>query len=278
MDAQQKEIVEALRRRIRELERQKEAYGRAMRNLMETHQVYCTLVENQTEGIGAVDLEERFIMANPAAEKLFGVPPGELLGRPVSEFLDEKNLARAKKHTQEYLLGKTSTYELEITRPDGTKQVLLTTVAPHLDSEGKVVGSVAIFRDSTELSRTEEPLRDVFESITEGVLAVDMHGRTVMFNRRFAEMWQISPDVWASIGSDEILSCIFECLEKPERMFGRNHRMLNELGNSSHTLRLKDGRTFGCRIRTMEKNQDLAGLVFFFREAGKLPIRQSGAD
>ena len=48
MDAQQKEMVDALRRRIRELEQQKEVYDRAMRNLLETHQVYRTLIENQT--------------------------------------------------------------------------------------------------------------------------------------------------------------------------------------------------------------------------------------
>jgi PAS domain S-box-containing protein len=267
MDDQQKEMVDALRRRIRELEQQKEVYDRAMRNLLETHQVYRTLIENQTEGIGAVDLEERFIMTNPAAEVLFGVPPGELLGRQVTEFLDEKNHALAKKQTQKHMQGKTSTYELEITRPDDTRHVLLITAAPHLDTEGKVVGAVAIFRDITERSRTEDTLRDVFESITEGVLAVDMHGQTVLFNRRFAEMWETPPDVQASIGSDEILSFIIDRLEKPERMFGQNYRMLDGLGNSSHTLQLKDGRTFGCRTRTMRKDAELAGLVLFFREA-----------
>ena len=269
MDTQQKEMVDALRRRIRELEQQKEVYDRAMRNLLETHQVYRTLIENQTEGIGAVDLDERFIMTNPAAETLFGVPPGELLGRQVTEFLDEKNLALAQKQTQKHLQGKTSTYELEITWPDGTKHVLLITAAPHLDTEGKVVGAVAIFRDITERSRTEETLRDVFESITEGVLAVDMHGQTVMFNQHFTEMWQTPPDVQASIGSDEILSFIIERLEKPERMFGQNYRMLDGLGNSSHTLQLKDGRTFGCRTRTMKKDEEMSGLVLFFREASK---------
>lgn len=269
MDAQQKEMVDALRRRIRELEQQKEVYDRAMRNLLETHQVYRTLIENQTEGIGAVDLEDRFIMTNPAAETLFGVPPGELLGRQVTEFVDEKNLALLKKQTDFRKQGKTSTYELEITRPDGSRHILLLTAAPHLDTEGKVVGAVAIFRDITERSRTEDTLRDVFESITEGVLAVDMHGRTILFNRRFAEMWQAPPEVQASIGGDEILSFIIERLEKPERMFGQNYRMLDGLGNSSHTLQLKDGRTFGCRTRTMKKDENLAGLVLFFREASR---------
>jgi len=267
MDAQQKEMVDALRRRIRELEQQKEVYDRAMRNLLETHQVYRTLIENQTEGIGAVDLEERFIMTNPAAEALFGVPPGELLGRQVSDFLDEKNLALLKKQTDLRRQGKTGNYELEINKPDGTRSILLLTAAPHLDTEGKVVGAVAIFHDITERSRTEDTLRDVFESITEGVLALDMHGRTILFNQRFAEMWEATPEVQASVGSDEILSFIVDRLEKPERMFGRNYRTLDGLGNSSHTLQLKDGRTFGCRTRTMKKDEKLAGLVLFFREA-----------
>jgi len=269
MDAQQKEMVDALRRRIRELEQQKEVYDRAMRNLLETHQVYRTLIENQTEGIGAVDLEERFIMTNPAAEALFGVPAGELLGRQVTEFVDEKNLALVKKQTDLRRQGKTGTFELEINRPDGSRSILLMTAAPHLDTEGKVVGAVTIFRDITERSRTEDTLRDVFESITEGVLALDMHGRTIMFNRRFAEMWQTTPEIEASVGNDEILSFIIDRLEKPERMFGSNYRILDGLGNSSHSLQLKDGRSFGCRTRTMKKGAELAGLVLFFREASR---------
>jgi len=208
-------------------------------------------------------------MTNPAAEMLFGVPPGELLGRQVTEFVDEKNLALLRKQTNHRSQGKTNTYELEITRPNGSRHILLLTAAPHLDTEGKVVGAVAIFRDITERSRTEDTLRDVFESITEGVLALDMHGRTIMFNRRFAEMWQTTPEVQASIGSEEILTFIIERLEKPERMFGQNYRMLDSLGNSSHTLQLKDGRTFGCRTRTMKKDEQQAGLVLFFREAAK---------
>jgi PAS domain S-box-containing protein len=269
MDTQQKEMVDALRRRIRELEQQKEVYDRAMKNLLETHQVYRTLIENQTEGIGAVDLDERFIMTNPAAERIFGVPPGELLGRQVVEFLDEANLALVNKQTEQRRQGKTSTYELEITRPDGTRHILLLTAAPHLDTEGKVVGAVAIFRDITERSRTEETLRDVFESITEGVLAMDMHGRSILFNKRFVDMYQVPPEVQGSTGSDEILSFLIDRLEKPERMFGQNHRTLDGLGNSSHTLQLKDGRTFGCRTRTMKKKDELVGLVLFFREATK---------
>ena len=150
-----------------------------------------------------------------------------------------------------------------------TRTILLLTVAPHLDTEGMVVGAVAIFRDITERSRTEDTLRDVLESITEGVLALDMHGRTIMFNQRFAEMWQTPPDVQASIGSDEILSFIVDRLEKPERMFGQNYRRLDGLGDSSHTLQLKDGRTFGCRTRTMKKDETLAGLVLFFRGASR---------
>lgn len=37
-----------------------------------------TMIENQGEGVGIVDLQERFTFANPAAERIFGVPRGGL--------------------------------------------------------------------------------------------------------------------------------------------------------------------------------------------------------
>jgi PAS domain S-box-containing protein len=46
----------------------------------ESEQRYRTLVENLGEGIAIVDPEENFRFANPAAEEVFGVPPGGLGG------------------------------------------------------------------------------------------------------------------------------------------------------------------------------------------------------
>ena len=60
------------------------------KKLEESREEYKTLIRRQGEGFGIVDINETFILTNPAAEKIFGVSPGTLLGRNLKEFTDIK--------------------------------------------------------------------------------------------------------------------------------------------------------------------------------------------
>ena len=56
-------------------------------SLRESEERYRKLIEMQGEGFGIVDLNERFIFTNPAADKIMGVPVGTLVGRSMDEFV-----------------------------------------------------------------------------------------------------------------------------------------------------------------------------------------------
>ena len=58
--------------------------------LRESEKKYRLVVENVGEGIGFVNTDEEFVVVNPAAERIFGVGKGELLGRNLKEFLSEE--------------------------------------------------------------------------------------------------------------------------------------------------------------------------------------------
>jgi len=58
--------------------------------LAESEERYRRLVSEIGEGIGISDADERFFLANRAADELFGVPRGGLVGRNLLEFLDAK--------------------------------------------------------------------------------------------------------------------------------------------------------------------------------------------
>ena len=131
----------------------------AERALQESERRYRTLIENQGEGIGIVDEEERFTFANPAAHELFGLSPGELVGRNLSEFVDAETFDRIRSQTEVRRSGERSVYELEINRPDGRKRHILVTATPRHDSQGGFTGSFGIFRDVTEQVRAQRALR-----------------------------------------------------------------------------------------------------------------------
>lgn len=119
------------------------------RQLRLSEERYRVLVEQTGEGIGYVDGNERFVFANSAAENIFGVPAGSLVGRTLTEFLSPEGLTRVVKETQRRMEGDKSTYPLTIIRPDGGTREILVTATPGMDTQGQIIGSLAVFRDMT---------------------------------------------------------------------------------------------------------------------------------
>lgn len=120
---------------------------------------YRFLVENVGEGIGFVDPDEVFIITNRAAEIIFGVAEGKLKGRNLKEFLTEDQYQEVQYQTNIRKKGRSSTYEFELTRPDGKKRNVLITAVPSFDENQALMGTDGIFRDITDRKREEEVLR-----------------------------------------------------------------------------------------------------------------------
>ena len=147
--------------------------------LSESEERYRRLVAEMGEGIGVGDADERFSFVNRAAEELFGVPRGGLVGRNLLEFLDAEQTETVRRETARRRTGKTDSYDLEITRPDGTKRTALVTSTPRFDAHGNFAGSFGIFRDITEWRHAERQVqaerdqwRRVLDAIPDGAYVV----------------------------------------------------------------------------------------------------------
>ena len=135
------------------------AKARLYAEARENEERYRTLVTTLGEGVAIVDGSERFEFANPAAETIFGVPPGGLAGRSLAEFLSEEEFARAREETKRRRRGESSTYEQVIRRPDGETRQIELIATPRRGPDGEVIGTLGIFRDVTELRRLQEQLQ-----------------------------------------------------------------------------------------------------------------------
>jgi diguanylate cyclase (GGDEF)-like protein/PAS domain S-box-containing protein len=132
---------------------------RAEAALRESEARYRTLIENQGEGVGFVDPDERFTFANPAAESLLGVPPGSLTGRNLAEFVNPAQFAAIREQTTFRRAGGKSSYEIEVIQPNGKKRLVLVTATPKFDDAGQFSGAFGIFRDITDRKQAEEKLK-----------------------------------------------------------------------------------------------------------------------
>jgi PAS domain S-box-containing protein len=147
---------------------------------------YRELVDGQAEGVVYSDVDSKFTFANPAAESILGVWAGQLIGKTLYDFLDEKNKAIAKQQHELRKTGKKSSYEIEITTPRGERRQLLITGAPQIGPDGAISGTFAIYRDITRRKAAERAVREsqrllraVLDNIPDAVARVD---RNLRFN------------------------------------------------------------------------------------------------
>jgi PAS domain S-box-containing protein len=139
---------------------------RAQEALRESEATYRELLERQGEGFGMVDAQERFLVANPVAEVIFGVPPGGLVGRSLLDFLDGAQRRDVEAQTAERREGRSSTYQLEIRRPDGERRTILVTATPRSAGSAGALHVIGIFRDITAELRAQEDRKRLEDQVT----------------------------------------------------------------------------------------------------------------
>ncbi len=151
--------------------------------------IYRELLDRQGEGFSVVDDQERFLLVNPVAEEIFGVPPGGLQGRSILEFLPPDQQELVRRESMLRAQGVHSTYEVLIRRADGAIRTLLITATPRSGLDGGAFQAIGIFRDITERKQAEEQLRlseenlaITFQSIGDAVVATDEAGLITRMN------------------------------------------------------------------------------------------------
>jgi PAS domain S-box-containing protein len=152
--------------------------------LMESEELYHTIVNNMGDGFGLVDTNEQFVFANSAGEEIFGVEPGGLVGKRLAELISEDQFMIDLKESELRAQGNKSVYELEILRPTGEKRNIVITAVPHFDKEKTFVGTFGVFRDITDRKQTEIELLAAKESAE-----INSANLTAIFGSTIDSIW-----------------------------------------------------------------------------------------
>ena len=111
---------------------------------------HLTLMEQISDGMLVLDPQERVASLNPAAEKIFGLPAGQIKGRPVREILPAY---------PEGLQPVTSGTEIEFSLSESGRASDYRLVISLLnDWRGQEVGRLLLLRDVTEPKRAQTQL------------------------------------------------------------------------------------------------------------------------
>ena len=137
--------------------------------LRESSERLARIIATDASGIVVVDRSGTITLANPAVERMAGVPPGSMAGRPAPEVaplllrtLDGKPLAEDERPFRVALSTGRPVQDMEVAlqRPDGRRIVLSVNAAPLLNEDGTPSAVVATLTDITERKRAEAQIRE----------------------------------------------------------------------------------------------------------------------
>ncbi len=132
----------------------------AEEGLKKSEERFRMLVETMNEGLGVQNENGIWTYVNDQLCWMLGRLPGDIVGRPVTEFLDEANQTVLEEEIQNQRKGKYSPYEVTWKRTDGRKVTTIVSPKPIFNPEGRLEGTFAVITDITERKIAEETLKE----------------------------------------------------------------------------------------------------------------------
>ncbi len=165
--------------------------------IRESEEKLRTMFDSTNDAFCITDLETNITDVNEAAIRMFKYTREEFIGLKGTELIDPKDLERTVESLSKSLeTGQPpDTLELTTITGDGGRLETDLSIAPLHDSSGNTTGFVVAARDITERKRaeqamreSEEKLRTMFESTSDGILVTDQALSIIEANEAAARM------------------------------------------------------------------------------------------
>jgi PAS domain S-box-containing protein len=153
------------------------------------HEYYRALVEQAADGIFIADGQGRYLHVNEAGARMLGMEPEEIVGRSISDVIDEDELPRVQPALERVAQGEAFVDDWKMRRKDGT--IFHGEVSAKMLSDGRIHG---ILRDISERKAGEQSLRqreERFRNLTAAAfdgIGISEQGRVIDVNDQLANM------------------------------------------------------------------------------------------
>jgi len=257
-----------------------------------------SLLEMLTDRIYFKDLASRFIYGNRAHARLFGLDSfAEIVGYSDADFFATEHAEAAYRDEQEIIRTGRPKLDLEEkeTWPDGRVTWCSTSKGPFRDSQGRIVGTFGISRDTTRrklaeasLVRAERDLREskalveaIVDSTPDMIWSVDAERFSVLsFNQRLADYVFRARGVKLRVGM--LQEELYPAPEERERWRTRYSRVL-ESGPCLEDAVTAEGGFMQLRFNRLEREGRVMGISVFCRDTSEArraeaALRESEAE
>ena len=165
------------------------------RALSEGERRFAGVIQSAMDAIITVDCEQRIVIFNPAAERVFGYSVGEAIGMPLSRLIPERFRHAHTKHVERF--GETGTTsrrmgslgQLSGVRSNGEEFPIEASIS-HIEIGSQRFFTV-ILRDTTQRQRVEEQLRlqsAALDSAANAIVIAERDGTIRWVNGAFTEL------------------------------------------------------------------------------------------
>ncbi len=165
---------------------------KAEQELRLSEERFRVIFESAQDCIYLKDRSSRFVLVNPAVERLLGIPASQIVGRGAAGIYGEEYVKLVEEDDQRVFAGEIVTREHTGLIENRSKTFHLVKV-PIRDQTGEIVGSCSILRDITEVKQTEKKLQDalnflqvLMDTIPAPIFYKGADGRYLGCNKAFA--------------------------------------------------------------------------------------------
>lgn len=167
-------------------------------SFVDTAALLEAIVRSSEDVIITKDLDGRITSWNPAASRLFGYSPEEIVGKSILTLIPERLRFEEPEIIRKLRAGKQiEHYETVRVCKDGREMTVSLTISPLKNERNEVVGASKILRDITRQKLLDDArfrLAAIVESSEDAILSKDLTGRITSWNHAAERLFDYTPD------------------------------------------------------------------------------------
>jgi PAS domain S-box-containing protein len=136
---------------------------------------YKTMVETMGDGLSEIDENQITTYANDTLCRMWKRSRDEIIGIPVTRFLDRENQSILMAQLEKRRQGESSPYEIVWNCKDGTKLHTIMTPTPYFDAAGRFKGSFAVVTDISRQKKEKGLLEMLVQQRTRELQTKTLH-------------------------------------------------------------------------------------------------------
>lgn len=154
------------------------------------HNLLQSLLDNIPDCIYFKDNESKYIKVNKAKAKRSNTKPQQMIGKTDFEFFPKEEATKSYEDDKKIMkTGKPIVNKVEkIKDAIGIEHWVITTKIPRFNKMGEAVGTMGISRDITQLKKSEEKYRNLFETANDPIAILDKNGNFLDVNEQVTKV------------------------------------------------------------------------------------------